>query len=269
MLAERELQIEHLKKKLIARNTGTPRSVSNGAVPRSYNKYPPKVAAAVQSVAEALDGCIPADEKFEDFMTRTKTQYLTALEILNQENFNIDLPPLESEDTEDGRSFFSPSIDYENDNLSQSVTSINGRGILNGHTGFSNKSIGTSISSKDLGSKNPSVNSLRCSDEVVESKNITPRSNIPPPSSEFPEELQGLELTITKLPTPKTSPHYIPLPMNRELDQEVSLSDVEAELGDEFDEEALPLSFKEPFDPRVSRTELKHCIATNFEEIEG
>lgn len=237
MLADRELQIQHLRMKLIARNTGTPRNQAPGNPPRSFHKYPPKVAAAVQSVAQVLDGSIPSDERFEDFMTRTKTQLLTALEILNQENFNIDLPPLESDDAEDSRSFYSPSVDYDNDSHAQSVIS-NGRGILNSNAGLSNKSICTSISSKDLGSKNPSVNSLRCSDEVVESKNITPHSLTQTAlGSEFPDEFESIEMTVSKIPTPKSNSPYTPLKIEREIPEELSPSDVEAEMGDEFDEE--------------------------------
>jgi hypothetical protein len=285
-LIEREEQIDYLKQKLISRYVSTPRSFPNGssAPPRTLFKYPPHVAEAVEIVAKTLNVAAPEDTNVTEFMTRTKTQYLTALEILNQENFHIDLPVLNSDDA-DELSNYSASIDgndSEFQNQSQSVFS-NAKSFLQSGTGISSKSVGSvSISSKDLGSKNPSINSIKCSDEDCD-KRITPRVN--PALTELfsNDEVHSIEMSSPRVITPHSghsgetpkstesanNGHEMSFEMSRNDSLEHSLSEIEAEFGDEFDENGVSLTFNEPFDPKVNKADLKHSIATNFAEIEG
>jgi hypothetical protein len=266
------------------------------------------VAQAVETVAKTLNVSAPDDDDVGEFMTQAKTQYLTALEILNQENFNIDFPVPNSDDV-DELSNYSASMDGYGDNESQSQSQSvisNAKTLLRNGTGIylSNKSIGSiSISSKDLGSKNPSINSIKWSDEEHE-RRITPKTNQTLNNELFQnDEIHSIEMSSPRVITPHSansksvssgsdggtphlqSDHHQSYPaaevggaerddngphLSFQLDRnplEKSLSDLEAD--DEFDENGVTLTFSEPFDPKVNKADLKYSIATNFSEIEG
>jgi hypothetical protein len=279
LTVDREEQITHLRQKLISRYVSTPRSSEARSSPRQFFHYPPHVAEAVDIVASTLNASAPDDSNIDEFMIRTKTQYLTALEILNEENFNIDLPPAKIDEA-DEMSAFSASVDIESEGLSASVS--NAKNLLTNYSGVSNKSVGSvsfSISSKDLGSKNPSINSLKCPDEDFENR-IPISANHTPTGSDDIIQMNGFEMISRKTPPPQVSssvngnsnkgtPTSLKMERKNSIDEERSLSDVEAEFGDEFDENGINLTFHEPFNPKVNKADLKHSIATNFSEIEG
>jgi hypothetical protein len=280
----RDEQIAHLKQRLISRYVSSPRQSDPKSNHRSPYQYPPHVAKAVDIVARTLNAAAPDDANINEFMTRTKITYLTALEILNEDNFKIDLPPMKSDDG-DELSMFSVSVDMEGE--SQSTThASNARNLLN-YPGLSNKSVGSvtfSISSKDLGSKNPSITSLKCPDEDIENR-IALSANQTPKTSDSSDESNGFEMMSSrKTPSPRvsltrngntnivitpTTTKVEKIERSESIDEERSLSDVEAEFGDEFDENGVSLPFNEPFDPKVNKADLKHSIATDFAEIEG
>lgn len=249
----------------------SPRAPDQG---RRHFKYPPHIAEAVETVARTLNVAAPEDCDISEFMSRTKTRYITALEILNQENYHIDLPQITSNDNEE-MSAYSSSVDMNDYDSNIHSIASNARTILQG-AGISNKSVGSvtfSISSKDLGSKNPSINSIKYFDEDWERK-YSPRSKTPQGSGSDEIEMTPKDLSPRSKFSPCCSvngstPTFFKMEQRDNGEDEVSLSDVEAEFGDEFDENGINLTLNEPFNPRVSKDDLKHSIATNFAEIEG